>query len=184
LTVTVPPGLKSQTRYFGALVSAILGQQISVKAARSIRARLEALVPAGQEMTPDLILSLTPEQLRAAGLSRAKALYVVDLAEKVRNGTLDLALVAEMPDEDVADVLTRVKGIGRWTADMFLIFCLGRCDVLPVGDLGLRAAAQRVYSLSALPDPRTLRAIAEPWRPYRSVATWYLWRSLDNTPAT
>jgi DNA-3-methyladenine glycosylase II len=178
------PRITTSTRYFASLVSAILGQQISVKAARSIRARLDGLVPIGEEMTPEMILALSPEQLRAVGLSRAKIIYVVDLAEKVRSGRLDLPAIALLPDESIIEALVQVKGIGRWTAEMYLIFCLARPDVLPVGDLGLRTAAMRAYGFPSLPDAAKLLDLAEPWRPHRTIATWYLWRSLESTPTT
>lgn len=173
--------LEPDPRHFLVLVRAIVGQQISVKAAASIRGRLAGLMPGG-EVTPEGIVALDEEQLRAAGLSRPKARYIRDLAEKVVAGVVELARLPEMEDEEVIRELVQVKGIGRWTAEMFLIFCLGRLDVLSVDDMGVRAAVRRAYGLSALPGKPELHAIAEPWHPYASIATWYLWRSLDNVP--
>jgi len=178
-----PCALAPDPAYFARLVRAIVGQQISVKAASSIRARLYALVPDG-EATPEAILRLSDEDLRGAGVSRPKARSLRDLAEKVSSGQLDLAGLNGKPDEEVIRDLVQVRGIGRWTAEMLLIFALGRPDVLPVDDLGFRNAVQRAYGLGALPGPAELREIAAPWHPYASIATWYLWRSLDNVPQT
>jgi DNA-3-methyladenine glycosylase II len=124
-----------------------------------------------------------PEALRAAGLSRAKSAYLLDLAGRVASGELDLGRLAELADEDVIAALTAIKGIGRWTAEMFLIFHLARPDVISTGDLGIRRAVQIGYGLDELPGPADLERIAEPWRPHRTLACLYLWRSLDNVPA-
>jgi DNA-3-methyladenine glycosylase II len=172
-----PPEVRHEPDLFTALVSAIVGQQISVSAASAIRARLAARCGADQPLTPAALLALTHDDLRAVGLSRAKEAYVTDLAAKVASGAVDLATIDELPDEAAIAELTRIKGIGRWTADMFLIFSLGRPDVLPVDDLGFRSNVRRQYGLTDLPKPAELRALAEPWRPYRSFGTWYLWRS-------
>jgi DNA-3-methyladenine glycosylase II len=177
-----PCALTPASDRFGALVDSIISQQISVKAADAILRRFVLALPGGV-CAPAPILSLSVEDMRALGLSRAKAAYVRDLAERVAGGALDLAGLDDAPDEDVILALTQVKGIGRWTAEMFLIFALGRLDVLPVDDLGFRRAVERSYGLPALPPPATLHALGAPWRPYRSIATWYLWRSLNNTPA-
>ncbi len=118
-------------------------------------------------------------RLRSAGLSRQKRRYLLDLARKVSNGELDLRRISRLPDEEVIEQLTRVKGIGRWTAEMFLIFCLKRLDVLPVDDLGLQKGVKRAYGFRSLPATRTVRRIGEAWRPYRSIGTWYLWQSLN-----
>jgi DNA-3-methyladenine glycosylase II len=166
---------------FGALVRAIVGQQLSTKAARTIYDRLAAGF-GGRAPTPEDLLAADPEEVRAAGLSRPKVAYLRDLAERVADGDLDLAGLAERPDDEVAAELVKVKGLGRWSADMFLIFHLGRPDVLPVGDLGVRRAAERVYGLPAPPSPDELTTLAEPWRPHRSLASLYLWRSLDAEP--
>ena len=136
----------------------------------------------GRAPTPAEIIAADPEEIRAAGLSRPKVAYLRDLAERVEDGELDVDRLAELPDEEVSAQLTAVKGLGQWTADMFLIFHLGRPDVLPVGDLGIRRAVERAYGLAALPDAEDLRRIAEPWRPRRSLACLYLWRSLDAEP--
>jgi DNA-3-methyladenine glycosylase II len=167
---------------YGALVRAIVGQQLSTKAARTIFERLVALF-GGRTPTPKELLAVDPEELRGVGLSRSKAAYLRDLAEHVEDGELELERLAELEDEEVSEQLTAVKGLGQWTADMFLLFHLGRPDVLPVGDLGIRRAVQIEYGLEDLPDPPELRTIAEPWRPHRSLACLYLWRSLDNAPA-
>ena len=167
---------------YGALLRSIVGQQLSTKAARTIYERLTGLFD-GEAPSPRALLEADPEALRAAGLSRAKVAYLRDLAERVEDGDLELERLTELPDEEVFEQLTAVKGLGRWTADMFLIFHLGRPDVLPVGDLGIRRAAQRAYGLDELPSPAELERIAEPWRPWRSLACLYLWRSLDNAPA-
>ena len=166
---------------YGALVRSIVGQQLSTKAARSIYERLTALFD-GRTPTPPELLAADPEDVRSVGLSRPKVAYLRSLAEHVESGELELARLSELPDEEVTEQLTAVKGLGQWTADMFLIFHLGRPDVLPVGDLGVRRAAERAYGLPDLPDAAQLTEIGEPWRPHRSLASLYLWRSLDNEP--
>jgi len=166
---------------YGALVRSIVGQQLSTKAARSIYERLTALFD-GRTPTPPELLAADPEDVRSVGLSRPKVAYLRSLAEHVESGELELARLSELPDEEVTEQLTAVKGLGQWTADMFLIFHLGRPDVLPVGDLGVRRAVERVYGLPDLPDAAQLTEIGEPWRPHRSLASLYLWRSLDNEP--
>ena len=166
---------------YGALVRAIVGQQLSTKSARSIFERLVGLF-GDRTPTPRELLDIEPDALRAVGLSRAKVAFLRDLAEHIEDGELELERIAELPDEAVAAQLTRVKGLGPWTVDMFLIFHLGRPDILPVGDLGIRRAVQNEYGLDELPDATELERIAEPWRPNRSLASLYLWRSLDATP--
>jgi DNA-3-methyladenine glycosylase II len=166
---------------YGALVRSIVGQQLSTKAARSIYERLTALFD-GRTPTPPELLAADPEDVRSVGLSRPKVAYLRSLAEHVESGELELARLSELPDEEVTEQLTAVKGLGQWTADMFLIFHLGRPDVLPVGDLGVRRAVERAYGLPDLPDAAKLTEIGEPWRPHRSLASLYLWRSLDNEP--
>ena len=166
---------------YGALVRSIVGQQLSTTAARTIYGRVEELF-GGHTPTPAELLKIDPERLRAAGLSYAKAAYLRDLAEHVEDGRLDLKALPKLPDEEISAQLTAIKGLGQWTVDMFLIFHLGRPDILPVGDLGVRKAAQIEYGLKELPKPGELEAIAEPWRPNRSLACLYLWSSLDNTP--
>jgi DNA-3-methyladenine glycosylase II len=169
--------------HYGALVRAIVGQQLSTKAARSIYGRLTARYDE-RTPTPREVLADDPEELRAAtGLSRSKVSFLRDLAEHIESGALVLEDLDGLPDEDVSAKLIDVKGIGQWTVDMFLIFHLGRPDVLPVGDLGIRRAAMLNYRLRKLPEPRRLTQLAHPWRPWRSVASWYLWASLRAVPA-
>jgi DNA-3-methyladenine glycosylase II len=168
--------------HYGALVRSIVGQQLSVLAARSILARLYERFD-GRTPTPRQILDDDPEQLRAAaGLSRSKVMFLRDLAEQVESGALVLEELDELSDAAVGEHLIQVKGIGQWTVDMFLIFHLLRPDVLPVGDLGVRRAAMIEYGLRKLPTPRRLTQLARPWRPWRSVGTWYLWASLRVAP--
>ena len=164
---------------FSALVRTITAQQISTKAAATIHRRLVALMPGGIA-TPDALLSVSDDQLRAAGLSRQKSAYLRDLGHKVASGELPVDALAELTDDDVIDAIVKVKGLGRWSAEMFLMFRLRRPDVLPVDDLGIVTAIQRLYGLRKRPKPDRIRKIAEAWRPYRTVACWYLWRSLES----
>jgi DNA-3-methyladenine glycosylase II len=166
---------------YGSLLRAIVGQQLSTKAARSIYERLLELF-GGHTPAPAELLAADPDEVRAVGLSRPKVAYLRDLAAHVEDGRLPIDRLAEQDDAAVAAELTAVKGLGQWTADMFLMFHLARPDVLPVGDLGIRRAAERLYGLEALPDAAELERIAEPWRPHRTLACLYLWRSLDNEP--
>jgi DNA-3-methyladenine glycosylase II len=172
---------RSRPDAFGALARAIVGQQLSTKAARSIWESVIAALGDG-EPSAEAILTAEDEDLRGAGLSASKVGYLRDLAWRVDSGDLDLGRIADLPDEDVVANLVEVKGIGRWTAEMFLIFHLGRPDVVSTGDLGIRRAVQVAYGLDELPGPTDLERIAEPWRPHRTLACLYLWRSLDNTP--
>ena len=176
-----PCGLADGVRvdYFSALVRSIIFQQLSTKAASTIHTRLVALLPDGRVTAPG-IAALTEEQLRSVGISRQKSIYLRDLSGKIASGALTLEGVEALDDEGVIAALTTVKGIGRWTAEMFLMFRLHRPDVLPVGDLGILTAVQRAYGLRKRPTPERLRKLGEAWRPYRSIACWYLWRSLDN----
>lgn len=167
---------------FTALVEAIVWQQLSTKAAGTIYKRLLLLFPNSSYPTPSAILACSDESMRAAGLSRAKAIYLRDLATKVSNGTVALESIHTLADDDVVEVMTQVKGIGRWSAEMFLMFRLLRPDVMPVDDLGIVRAIQRQYRLRKVPTAKRMFRIAELWRPYRSVACWYLWASLDATP--
>ncbi len=173
-----PFTLRLERNRFRMLVRSIVSQQISTSAARSIRRRVESLV-APAKLTADRLAVLEIDQLRSAGLSNQKATYILDLACKVRDGEVQLRNVGRMPDEDVIGELTKVKGIGVWTAQMFLIFSLGRLDVLPHDDLGIRTAIRDFYALDVLPDKKKSEEIARAWRPYASVASWYCWRSLD-----
>lgn len=168
---------------YGALVRSIVGQQLSTVAARTIYGRLTALFD-HRPPTPAELLAADEETLRACGLSRPKISYLRVLARHVLEDGLDLPKLRELPDEEVASRLVAVKGIGQWSADMFLIFHLGRADVLPVGDLGIRRAVEKAYALPGLPDEETLRSIAGPWRPFRTLACLYLWESLDAVPDT
>ena len=175
-----PPGLPRDP--YGALVRAIIGQQLSTRAANAIQRKLTERY-GGRLPTPDEVLAEDAEELRAAaGLSHAKVRYLRSLAEHVLDGSLALDGLAEMSDDEVVAELTAVKGIGRWSADVFLIFQLDRPDVLPVGDLGIRKAFQTVYGLPALPTAPDMERIAEPWRPNRTLASLFLWRSLNATP--
>ena len=168
--------------HYGALVRAIVGQQLSTRAARSIFERLTARY-GGRTPSPAQVLADDPEEMRAAaGLSHSKVAFLRDLAERIENGSLVLEQLDDLPDEEVAAQLLAVKGIGQWTVDMFLLFHLGRPDVLAVGDLGLRRAALIEYRLRKLPSPRRFTELARPWRPWRSVACWYLWASLRVVP--
>jgi DNA-3-methyladenine glycosylase II len=168
---------------YGVLMRAIAGQQLSVKAAASIWRKLLDRF-GGHVPTPEQILADDPDELRVAcGFSRGKVAYLRSLAEHVQSGELELDRLPDMPDGEVIRELTAVKGVGEWTAHMFLIFTLGRPDVLPTGDLGVRNAAMRAYELERPPAPAELTALAEPWRPHRTRACLYLWRSLDNEPA-
>jgi DNA-3-methyladenine glycosylase II len=174
-------GRPERDDHYGALVRAIVGQQLSVHAARAIYRRLTERF--GGPPSPAEILATDPEELRAAaGLSRAKVSFLRSLAEHVVSGQLELERLDELPDQEVIDELVAVKGLGTWSAHMFLMFHLERPDVLPTGDLGIRRAIQRAYGLEELPSPETIERIADPWRPYRSLACRYLWRSLHNEP--
>jgi DNA-3-methyladenine glycosylase II len=175
-------GRPDRSDHYGALVRAIAGQQLSVAAARTIYNRLTARFD-DRAPTPAEILADDPEELRAAaGFSRAKVSYLRSLAEHVLSGELELDRLDELSDEEAIAELVAVKGLGVWTAHMFLMFQLERPDVLPVGDLGIRRAIERAYGLDALPAPAAMELIAEPWRPYRTLACRYLWRSLQNEP--
>jgi DNA-3-methyladenine glycosylase II len=167
---------------YGALLRSIVGQQLSTKAARSIYGRLTEQF-GGRAPTPQELLDADPEVVRSAGLSRPKVKYLRSLAEHVLSGQLDFDRLPDLGDEEVERELTAVKGLGQWTAHMFLIFHLGRPDVLPGGDLGVRRAVERAYGLEGLPSAEELERLGERWAPYRSLASLYLWESLDNAPA-
>jgi DNA-3-methyladenine glycosylase II len=164
-----------------ALARAIVGQQLSTRAAASIWEKLTGLFDGA--MTPEALRRRRPQTLRKAGLSNAKVQFLRDLAARVADGRLDLQRLKDLPDEDVVAELIQVKGIGLWSAEMFLIFHLGRPDVVSAGDLGIRRAIQVTYGLGDLPGPEEVERIAEPWRPHRTLACLYLWRSLAATPA-
>ena len=167
---------------YGALLRSIVGQQLSTKAASTIYGRMIDIF-GGHAPTPRQLLAADPDEIRAAGLSRPKIAYLRDLAQHVEDGTLELDRLDELPDEEVSAQLTAIKGLGQWTADMFLMFHLRRPDVLPVGDQGIRRAVQVEYRMRKLPDPKRLEKVARPWRPYRTLACLFLWSSLDNAPA-
>ncbi len=172
------PGKRfQQSDLFSVLSWAIISQQISLKAANTVYQRLLDLYGDG-EFTPENLLATSEEELRQIGLTRPKISYLRDLAQKAIATLPPLDTLNTLDDEAVIALLTQVKGIGRWTAQMLLIFRLNRLDVLPVDDLGVKRAIQKLYNLDTLPNATTIERIAEPWRPYRSVAVWYLWRSL------
>jgi DNA-3-methyladenine glycosylase II len=167
---------------YEALARAIVGQQLSTKAAASIWEKLLEVF-GGRTPSPKEVLAADEDDLRSAGLSKAKVGFLRDLATHIVEGELDLERLPELADEDVVADLIEIHGIGRWTAEMFLIFHLGRPDVVSTGDLGIRRAVQIAYGLDELPAPAELERIAEPWRPHRTLACLYLWRSLAVTPA-
>ncbi len=162
---------------FSALVESIVSQQLSVKAAETIYGRIRKLVEPDEHVSPANVLALTPDQLRGAGLSRAKAMFVHDLAQKITDRTLVLEELEHLTDEAVIRALSQVKGIGRWSAQMFLIFRLNRPDVWPIGDLGIVRALERFHGLRKTPTLHRLHKMGDDWRPYRSVAAWYLWHN-------
>ena len=166
---------------YTALARAICGQQLSTKAAATIWGRIEELF-GGSTPSPQQVIDADPQSMRDAGLSWSKVSYFRDLAERVRDGELDLRVLPERSDAEVIEELTEIKGIGRWTAEMFLIFHLGRPDVLSTGDLGIRKAAQLAHGLEEMPTPAELEELGQAWEPHRTLACLYLWRSLDNTP--
>ncbi len=172
-----PCTLIPNPQLFETLVDAIISQQISVKAADAIMGRLRTTLRAEANgiITPDALMSLEEDTLRAVGLSPQKMRYIRDLTERVANGQLDLERLSELDDEAVISELVKVKGIGRWTAEMMLIFSLGRPDVLPVDDLGFLEGVREAYSLEVRPTPKEMRERGEVWRPYRTFATWYMW---------
>ncbi len=171
--------LKRQPDRFTTIVRAIIGQQISAKAAKSIHARLLTLQGRTYHNAEALqILGLAG--IRSAGLSGVKAAYVLNLAESVISGQLRLSKIGRLPDDQIIAQLTQVKGIGRWTAEMFLVFALNRPDVWAVGDLGIRVGIRDFYDLDEVPGEKVCHELAEPWRPYRTIAMWYLWRLIDN----
>jgi DNA-3-methyladenine glycosylase II len=180
--IDVVPAHRQGHDHYTTLVRSITGQQLSVKAAATIYGRVVELA-GGHAPTPQQIVDADPDALRAAGLSRAKVAYLRSLAEHVLDGSLELDRLTDLPDDEAMRELVAIKGVGEWTAHMFLMFQLGRPDILPVGDLGIRRAVERAYGLDAIPGPAELERVAEPWRPWRTLACRYLWESLDNAPA-
>ena len=173
-----PFTLKLERDRFGILVRSILSQQISTKAARAIRLKLVALLQP-ESLTPEAIVARTEEELRSAGLSRQKISYLKDLCERVLDERLCLSQIGRMSDESAIEHLIQVRGIGRWTAQMFLIFSLGRLDVFPHDDLGVRSSIKELYKLDELPNKQRSHEIAALWKPYSSIASWYCWRLID-----
>jgi DNA-3-methyladenine glycosylase II len=171
----------SRPNAYEALARAIVGQQLSTKAAASIWEKVTALY-GGETPAPEQVLDTDPQELRDAGLSWGKVNYFRDLAEHIADGELDVEGLDQLSDDEVIEELTAIKGIGVWTAHMFLIFSLGRPDVLPTGDLGVRRGAQLAHGMDELPEPDELEQMAEKWRPHRTLASLYLWRSLHNEP--
>lgn len=179
---------KARTDRFATLVDSIVSQQISTSAARTIRQRLSDAVSARAihaklpttGISAESLLLFQIDELREFGVSRQKATYLLDLADKVQSEVVNLKNIGRMDDEQVIAELVQVKGIGRWTAQMFLMFSLARLDVLPVDDLGIKNAIQKQYNLDESPPAREIEALALPWRPYATIASWYLWRSLDS----
>ena len=175
------PVLRPHRQYYQALADSIIGQQLSIKAAASIKRRFRELF-SGIFPTPEMILRKPPEELRTVGLSGAKAIYIRDLAQHIKDGKVRFDKIASQSNETIIAELTDVNGIGVWTVHMFLIFCIGRLDVLPVGDLGIKNGVQKLYGFKSLPTPDQILEIAEKykWHPYESIASWYIWHSLDN----
>jgi len=175
--------IKSHKNYYWELIDSIISQQLSVKAAATIERRFQALF-ASEFPEPAAILAKSVEELRTAGLSGAKAVYIRDLAQHIIDGKLKFDRFDSLSNEGIIEELTAVKGIGEWTAHMFLMFCMGRLDVLATGDLGIRNGVRKLYQLDTVPSPAKVTEIAQMnhWHPYETVACWYVWHSLDNMP--
>ena len=173
--------LSPHTNYYGELVGAIIGQQLSEKAGATIYKRFLTLF-GGKLPTPEQIIAVDTEAVRGIGCSYSKVSYMKDLAQHIIDGRLDLERIASLPNDEVIQQLTTVKGIGEWSAHMFMMFSLGRLDILPTGDLGVRKGMMQQYGLSELPKPAQMHELAlkNGWQPYQSVASWYMWQSLDN----
>lgn len=178
-----PFKLKRNRNYFQVLCKAIVGQQISIKAAESITRRFQNIFT-GSRPTPEKVQGLTEKQLREVGLSNQKVKYMKDLSTKFLDGSVRPQRMAHQDNEEIIKQLTGVYGVGRWTAEMFLIFSLNRLDVLPVGDLGLRAGVKQLYNMRALPTPDRVRTLGKKWQPFETVGTWYTWRSMDEEVVT
>lgn len=186
LIQTAPvPRIEPHKNYYQELVESIVSQQLSVKAAATIMKRFVDLFPGDGFPAADQILTKDIEELRSVGLSRQKASYIQDLAVKVLDGSVKFNHLDALSNDEVIAELTQIKGVGVWTAHMFLLFCMGRLDVLPVGDLGIKNGIQRLYNLKAAPTPEDIEKVAKKykWHPYESVASWYVWKCLDNEPA-
>lgn len=182
VTTTPRPTFRPHTDYYRELVESIISQQLSVKAAATIYRRF--VDSFGHVPSPSEILARDDDSLRGVGLSGQKTRYIKDLATRVESGEVRFDHLDELSNDEIVAELTAVKGVGEWTVHMFLMFCMGRLDVLPVGDLGIKNAIQRLYSLNTVPAPETIVDIANKnsWHPYESVASWYLWKTLENTP--
>jgi DNA-3-methyladenine glycosylase II len=178
-----PCRIKPHGDHYGELVSSIVGQQLSTAAAATIWRRVLDLFD-GHMPTPEQLIKVNDQKLRDVGLSWSKVSYVKDLAQHVLDKRLDLEHISKMPNEQLTEQLTAVKGLGEWSAHMFMMFGLGRLDILPVGDLGIKKAIMNLYELKQMPDAATIITVANGhnWHPYESVASWYLWQSLDNSP--
>jgi len=179
-----PATFRPNRNYYWELVDSIISQQLSVKAARSIEQRFQELFDS-EVPSPEQILQKDVEELRSVGLSRPKANYIRDLAQHIVDGKIEFNRFDALSNEEITKELIDVKGIGEWTIHMFLMFCMGRLDVLPVGDLGIRNSMRALYSFENIPTPDEIKAIAKQyrWSPYESIASWYIWQNLDNTPA-
>lgn len=179
------PDIVPHKNYYQKLVESIISQQLSVKAAATILRRFIELFDDENFPAPDQILAKTVDELRSVGLSRQKISYIQDIARRVIDGSVQFNHLDALSNEAIVSELTKIKGVGEWTVHMFLIFCMGRLDVLPTGDLGIKNAARTVYGLSEKPTAEVLQKIAidQCWHPYESVASWYLWYSLDNKPS-
>lgn len=179
------PVLEKHANYYQELVDSIISQQLSVKAARAIEGRFKDLF-GGDFPSPEQILTTDVETLRRVGFSRPKARYVLDLAQKIVDGEVRFDTIDNLTNDEIIAELTKVKGVGEWTVHMFLMFCMARLDVLPVGDLGIRNGVTKLYELDHVASPDDVTTVAQKnnWRPYESVASWYVWQSLENLPAT
>lgn len=182
LASKILPELKPHKNYYQELASSIISQQLSVKAAASIEKRFCNFFGSEQVPKPELIIKKSVEELRTLGLSRPKASYIIDLAQHVIDGNLEFGEFDNLSNQQIINELVNVKGIGEWTAHMFLIFCMGRLDVLPYGDLGIKNGIKKLYSLNSMPDKDIIEQIAKNynWHPYESIASMYIWQSLDN----
>lgn len=176
-----PCTLRPNPNYFVVLARTIVSQQLSTRAAETICRRLQSLL-GGRNWRPEQVLKIKPESIRDCGLSAGKVKSLLDLAQKIVDRAVPIRQLAKMEDDEIRACLLEVHGIGPWSVDMFLIFSLGRPDVLPVGDLGLRAGVRDLFALPELPGPAAIEEHAEPWRPFRSIATWYIWRSRGVVP--
>jgi DNA-3-methyladenine glycosylase II len=163
--------------YFEDLVSSIVGQQLSGKAAKTIFTRVKTLLTKGKIITPDAVLKTKDDKLRECGMSWSKVSYIKDLAKKVKEGEVDIKNLNKLSDNKIIDELTKVKGIGRWTAEMFLMFTLARADIFPLDDLGIRKGMEKLFKKEL--SKQKMSKLAEKWKPFRTTASWYIWRVLD-----